>query len=384
MTASPRFVVATPARTVCDDNARALERHGALRLLALGTRRGTAGVPPERTRLNPWIGLCGYAGDKVLGRQAEAFRFGLLPWFDRWVKKLLQPGDHIISSYGYVNGSCEWARARGGKIFLDGGNSHPENYWNVVTEEHARWHCPLPPFPRNWRKLSLAMMPLVDCVLSPSTYVTRTFVERGFKPEQILRNVYPVNLGCFRPATEPRPKDRPFTIICTGAPSLRKGTPYLLEAFRLVRRVRPDARLLLTAPAHPGLKYAMEKFRDLPVEWGPVLPHPQLAERLRGADVFALPSLEDGFARTVTDALACGLPAITTPNTGASDLIQPGVNGDVVPIRDAKALAEALLRWAEMTLAPDWRPRPLVDPGVLSFAAFERDFIGQLRERGLL
>jgi hypothetical protein len=52
-----RFVVATPARTVCDDNARALERAGLLRFIALGTRRGTAGVPPERTRLNPLIGL---------------------------------------------------------------------------------------------------------------------------------------------------------------------------------------------------------------------------------------------------------------------------------------------------------------------------------------
>ena len=129
MSAHPRFVVATPSRTVCDDNARALADYGALRLQALGTRRGAAGVPPERTRLNPWIGLFGYAGDHVLGaRRAEAFRFGMLPWFDRWVKKQLQPGDHILSSYGYTNESFRWVRAHGGKTFLDGGNSHPENY----------------------------------------------------------------------------------------------------------------------------------------------------------------------------------------------------------------------------------------------------------------
>ncbi len=379
------FVVATPARTVCDDNARALERRGALRLLALGTRRGTAGVPPERTRLNPWIGLWGYLGARTLpARQAEAFRFGLLPWFDQWVKKQLQPGDHIISSYGYTNRSFQWVREHGGKTFLDGGNSHPENYWRIVAEEHARWDCPLPPFPRNWYELSKAMMPLVDYVLSPSSYVTRSFLERGFKPEQILRNVYPVNLDCFRPPAEPRPKERPLTIISTGAPSLRKGTPYLLEGFRIVRSVHPSAQLLLTAPAHPSLAYAMDRFKDLPVEWGPTLPHSQLAARLRSADIFVLPSLEDGFARTVTEALACGLPAITTPQTGASDLIQSGINGEIVPICDAAAIADAVMKWADKILPPGWQSRSMVDTERLSFENFERSFISQLLERNLI
>src|SRR4051812_30203167 len=60
------FVVATPGRSVCDDNARALERSGRLRFLALGTRRGTAGVAPERTRLNPWIGLATFLSASAL------------------------------------------------------------------------------------------------------------------------------------------------------------------------------------------------------------------------------------------------------------------------------------------------------------------------------
>src|SRR5437667_2773229 len=89
-----RFVVATPQRSVCDNNARALEQHGLLRFLALGTRRGTKGVPPERTRLNPAIGLCTYVAARAFGAfQAESFRFRLLPWFDAWVRRQLRPGD---------------------------------------------------------------------------------------------------------------------------------------------------------------------------------------------------------------------------------------------------------------------------------------------------
>lgn len=380
----PKFVVATPGRSVCDDNARALHRHGALRFLALGTRRGTAGVPPERTRLNPAIGLAAYLGHRLRPGRGEAWSCALFPWFDRWVRRQLRPGDHVISSYGYANECFAFARAHGGRTFLDGGNSHPENYWQVISEEHARWGCALPPFPRSWYERGRAMLAEVDYVLSPSSYVTRSFLERGFKPEQILRNVYPLDLACFSPAAGPRPAARPLTVISTGAPSLRKGTPYLLEAFRLIRRAHPSARLLLTGPPHPSLAGVMGRFRDLPIEWSPPLPHPQLAERLRGADVFVLPSLEDGFARTVAEALACGLPVVTTPNTGASDLIQPGVNGEVVPIRDAEAIAGAVLMLADRVISRREPPPRMIDPARLSFENFEHEFIGQLQSLGLL
>jgi len=382
---SARFVVATPGRTVCDDNARALSKVGALRCIALGTRRGTAGVPREQTRLNPWIGLWTTIAARTLPPfAAESFRFGLLPWFDRWAKRQIEPGDHIISSYGYTNESFAWVRAHGGKTFVDAGNSHPEHYWQIVAEEYSRWGCTLDPFPRNWFERSKAMMPLVDYVLSPSSYVTRTFLERGFRPEQILKNVYPLDLDCFRPAETPRPPDRPLTVISTGTPSLRKGTPYLLEAMRLIRREHPAARLLLTSPVHPSLEAVMEKFADVPIEWSPGLPHPQLAERLRGADVFVLPSLEDGFARTVAEALACGLPVVLTPHTGAYDLVEDGVSGSIVPIRDSAAIASAVLDWAKKVAITGWRPQVRIDTRELSFDHFARTFISQLQAHGLL
>ena len=380
-----KFAVATPGRSVCDDNARALERIGALRFLALGTRHGTAGVPPERTRLNPLIGLATFAADKTLPPfRAESFRFALLPWFDRWVKKQLHPGDHIISSYGYVNGCFKWIRAHGGKTFLDGGNSHIENFWEIISDEHRRWNCPTPPFSPQWLERSRAMLADTDFVLSPSSYVTRSFLARGFKPDPILKNVYPVNLSLFQPRAGPRPKNQPLTIVNTGSLSLRKGTPYLLEAFRVVQKRIPQARLLLTHVVQDDVKPVLARYRDLPIEWSPALPHTQLAARLQGADIFVLPSLEEGFARTVTEALGCGLPVITTPNTGASDFIQPGVNGEVVPIRDPQAIADAVFKWAEKVLSPDWQPRVLFDREELSVEHFERVFLGQLQNLGLI
>lgn len=385
MSLRPKFVVATPARSVCDDNARALTRARALRFLALGTRHGTAGVPAEETRLRPVFGLLNYVASQCVSQyRAESFRFSLLPHFDRWVKRMLTPGDHIISSYGYTNECFKWVRAQGGKTFLDGGNSHPEHFWNLLSEEHRRWDCPFPPVAPHWNRRALEMMPHVDHVLSPSSFVTRSFLERGFKPEQILRNIYPVDLSRFTPAPEPRPKNRPFTIVSTGGLSLRKGAPYLLEALRLVHQRHPSARFLLSRLIADSAAPIVAKYRDLPIDWAPGLPHAQLAARLQSADVFVLPSLEEGLVRTALEAMACGLPVVLTPNSGANDFVRPGVSGSVVPIRDARALADALLEWGDRALASTMPPQRLIDAEALSFAHFEHEFIAQLHERGLL
>jgi glycosyltransferase involved in cell wall biosynthesis len=374
-----RFIVATPQRSVCDENARALEHAGLLRFLALGTRRGTFGVPTERTQLNFWIGLSTYAAARTLGTfQAECFRFRLLPWFDRWVLKQLQPGDHIISSYGYANACFKFVRQHGGKTFVDAGNSHIENFWEILSEEHRRWKSAFPPVSRFWYERARTMLADVDYVLSPSSYVSRSFLQRGFKPGQILKNVYPVNLDRFQPGRNGR-KNRSLTVINTGSLSLRKGTPYLLEAFRMVQRKHPSARLLLTRDVREDVLPILSQYEDLPIEWSPSLPHAELVQRLQSADVFVLPSLEEGLARAALEAMACGLQVVLTPHTGANDFVQPGLNGEVVPIRDAQATAEAILKCAERAQS-GFSPDMTVLRQKLSFETFAQDFMNQLRE----
>jgi len=381
-----RVVVAVPARTIYYNSyARTLDRINLLRFYALGTRRGIPEIPPERTRLNPLIGLATFLTAKTLSPfRAESFRFRLHPWLDRWVKKQLQPGDHIISSYGYVNESFEWVRRHGGKTFLDGGNSHPEQFWACISEEHRRWGYNRPPFAEYHHRRSLATLEHVDYVLSPSSYVSNSFLARGFKQERILKNIYPVNLSVFKADDMPRPKNRPLTIINTGSLSLRKGTPYLLDAVRLIQQKIPNARLLLTRIIQDDVEEVLSRYSDLPIEWAPALPHPQLAERLRSADIFVLPSLEEGLVRTACEAMACGLPAILTPHTGANDFVKPGVSGEVVPIRDSKAIAEAVIKWADIIMQPGYQPSVTIDKSLLSFEHFEKTFVGQLKDLGLI
>jgi glycosyltransferase involved in cell wall biosynthesis len=381
-----QFAIVSPGHaSIYDAEALALHKHGALHFIGMATRRGVTGLPAEVTRLKPAIGLCSYIAAKTMSAYAaESFRFRLYPWLDRWAKKKLRPGNHIISSYAYANESFKWVRAHGGKTFLDGGNSHPDNFWEILDEERRRWNSPYPPVARHYYERARAMMEHVDYVFTASNFVRESFLARGFKPEQLLPHPRPLNLAAFKPAAGERPKNRPLTLIHTGELCLRKGTPYLLEAVRMVREKIPNVRLMLRQTVRDDVKQILGKYNDLPVTWLGWVPHHELARPLQEADIFILPSLEDGLALTVVEALSCGLPVITTPNTGASDLVKPGVSGEVVPIRDPQAIAEAVFKWAEITMQPGYQPRANINRELLTFEHFEKTFIGQLRALDLL
>ena len=342
-----------------------------LRLYATWNRRGTTGIPHEKTRLFPLLGLLAYMAARTLPPYyGEAFRFALHPFYDRWVQSLLIPGDYILSSYGYTNSCFRWVRQRGGQTFLDAGNSHPKNFWKIISDEHHKWGCRYPPVSLAHYRRSLAMMEDVDWVLAPSRFVEDSFLQNGFSKTQILRIPYATDLSVFQPAPS-RPASRPFTVINTGGLSLRKGTPYLLEALSLLKGRIPDLRILLTRQVSDSARPILRRFRDLPIEWSNTLAPAQLARRLQSADLFILPSLEEGMARTALEAMACGLPVILTSHTGACDFVKEAVNGSVVPIRDPNAIAQKALFWRErlkgrrgLQLAPP------VDFSAMSYSSF--------------
>jgi len=379
------FVVAIPGRSSCDNFARFLQKNDLLRLYAIATRRGTEGISDSVTSLNPFWGLLKYIAQRSLSvYYGESFRFALHPLFDLWVKAQLKPGDNIISSYGYANASFKWAQQNGGKTFLQAGNSHPDNFWNILVEEHKRWGSRYLPVARFHYERSRTMLDFTDYVFAVSGFVEKSFLERGFAPSQVFRIFYPVDLSCFKSSTEHRAKDRPLTIINTGGLSLRKGSPYLLEAYRIILKEEPGARLLLFNNIRDDMKPMLAKYRDLPITWFSFLRHPELADKLRSADIFVLPSIEDGFAKVVTEALSCGLPVITTLNTGASDFIIPGKNGEIVPIRDAKAIADSVLKWWGIIKHATSFPVVQFDADMLSITSSEKELSYCLKRIGIL
>jgi glycosyltransferase involved in cell wall biosynthesis len=178
---------------------------------------------------------------------------------------------------------------------------------------------------------------LADYIQVPSSFVVRTFVENGVDPEKLLLAPYGVNLEVFTPKSEPNER---FRVICPSGINLRKGARVLAEAWRKLNwkdaelvwigQITAETTHLFTLPL-PGLR----------VE--PARPLPQLAELYRSCDVLVLPSFEEGLARVMLEAAACGLPLIVTPNTGAEDFFTAEApEGWLIPVNNVDALCAAL------------------------------------------
>jgi glycosyltransferase involved in cell wall biosynthesis len=124
-------------------------------------------------------------------------------------------------------------------------------------------------------------------------------------------------------------------VLFVGQVSRRKGIRYLLDAFDELRL--PDAELVLVG--------GVEHPRMLETCAGPLIhiPHVQYGEvhsLFQQADVFVYPSLHEGSALAIYEALASGLPVVTTFNSGS--VVRDGIDGYVVPVRDTKAIKEKL------------------------------------------
>jgi glycosyltransferase involved in cell wall biosynthesis len=385
------FVVASFARCGMDNFARALEKQGLLAFYALGTRRGTQGVSRQHTRLKPVFGLLNYIAAKCLPPfQAESFRYRLYPLFDRWVRSLIQPGQHLLTTFGLTNAAIRRTKEHGGKIFIDAEISHPRLFWDLLTEEHQKWASPYPPVAQFAIRYCLETVTVSDYIFAASTFVRDSFLNRGWETRRVLPYTLPLNLDWFKRSDAERPESRPLTLLNTGALCLRKGTPYLLEAFRLILKKEPRAILRLSQTVRDDAKEVLRRYADLPIDWCPFFnvrfedQRQRYVERYQTSDIFVFPSIEDGFAFVVAEALACGLPVITTRNTGASDLIEAGQNGEIVPIRDPEAIAAAVLNWWSKVRAKGQLQNIQRIRALLTVERFEKTIMNHLATLGSL
>lgn len=176
---------------------------------------------------------------------------------------------------------------------------------------------------------------LADHIFAPSSIVKKSLLDFGVRTEKVSVIPYGTPVDYFHP----QPKtDNCFRALFLGREGPRKGVHYLLQAWQELRL--PQAELLLI-----GIKNIpqvwIEQYKD-DFRYIPSVPHSSLNAYYSTASVFVFPSLVEGLALVLLEAMACGIPIITTYNSGGSDIITDGVEGFIVPIRDVEALKEKL------------------------------------------
>jgi len=138
------------------------------------------------------------------------------------------------------------------------------------------------------------------------------------------------------------------TLLFLGTGYTRKGLDVLIEAFPRLLRERPGVKLIVG-----GYDSSQPRFEAQARALG-------VADSIRflggrrdteacfgAADLYVLPTRYDPFASSTLEALACGLPVITTQTNGAHELLESGVQGQIIPPRDVSALAAQLVDWTD-------------------------------------
>lgn len=265
---------------------------------------------------------------------------------DRRVARRLRQGgfDGIYAYEDGAAGSFAEARRRGVTTLYD----LPIGYWRaareLLVEEAARepaWASTLIGNEDSDEKTARKdeELALADAVFVASSFTLKTLARApGLKaPVHVIPYGAPA-----RPENAPRREERrragPLRAIFVGSLGQRKGLSYLFEA---CRRLGSSVELTVigTLPlvSCPALEAELKRVR-----WIPSCPHAQVLQEMAAHDVFVFPSLFEGFGLVLLEAMAMGLPIITTPNTAGPDLFEDGREGFIVPIRSTEALMEKL------------------------------------------
>jgi glycosyltransferase involved in cell wall biosynthesis len=169
----------------------------------------------------------------------------------------------------------------------------------------------------------------------------------GVPESRIFTRYTGIDVEQFAPGPRPVP-ERPRRILFIGRMVEKKGTIYLLDAFRTIRQSLPDAELVMVG-AGPLLEETERTAKEwrLPVEFTGNLPHEQIRRHLELARVFCLPSVTasngdaEGLPTVLLEAQACGVPVVTSALGGKEGVVD-GVTGFIFPEKDVKALADRL------------------------------------------
>lgn len=263
--------------------------------------------------------------------------------FDAHVARHLPPCDVFVGISGSGLATGRAAQKRGGRYICDRGSSHIRYQYQTLQDECRRWGQEFDRFdPRNLAQEE-AEYAASDAITVPSHFVRRTFVDMGVPGDKVHVVPYGADLQRFSKVAEPAGDT--FDVLFVGQVSFRKGIPYLLQAFE--KLAHPRKTLTLVGAVLPEIERFLVGKPWENVTFAGSQPHGRLKELMSRSHVMVLPSVEEGFGLVLGEAMACGCPIISSFNTGAEDLFTDGVEGFIVPPRDAAAITARLEQLAQ-------------------------------------
>lgn len=215
----------------------------------------------------------------------------------------------------------------------------------LVQQERDRWQAWEfeGATPENWAPLAdreRSEWRLADVIVCGSEYVARAIAEAGGPSDKCVVIPYGLDIPEIRQPAHADRGNSAINVLFVGTIQLRKGIQYLMEAAQLLHSAQFHFRAVGGIAVS---KHAAAELRDVIELVGPVSRN-TLASHYAWANVLVAPSISEGSANVCYEALARGIPVITTPESGS--VVRDGQEGFVVPARSPQDIAERLTRLA--------------------------------------
>ena len=245
----------------------------------------------------------------------------------RWLTRLDPPPRIVHGFEGGAEATFKAAKAVGAQVLLDASCAHEYAVAAVLSEGSDPGESAVTARVRAEREFA-------DYVLAPSASVAECLLANNVPSGKIVRVPFGVDAVRFAPRER---RGEGFRVLYVGNVGLRKGVRYLLEAWR--RLALPGGELILVGGADVHGRRILREYRGI-FRWSDQVPRVAVHRWFSEADVFVFPSLAEGSALVTYEAMAAGLPIITTAESGS--VIRDGQEGFIVPARSPDALADRI------------------------------------------
>lgn len=224
---------------------------------------------------------------------------------------------------------------------LERPNAHTGFAMEIVQRECDRVGVSLPPdhehaFNAEKLRKEEEEYRLATRLLCPSEFVVKTFLDKGFAREQLVRHIYGYDENVYYPSNQLRDPKRGLTMLFVGVCAVRKGVHYALEAW-LKSPASKEGTFLIAGEFLPAYR---EKL-------APLLSHPSVKvlghrndvpELMRKSDILILPSIEEGFGLVITEAMGSG--AVPLASEACTELCSHMKTGLMHRVGDVGALCQ--------------------------------------------
>ena len=252
-------------------------------------------------------------------------------------------GDIALLNRGASPGLVRELQARGHKVFFECVNTGDATLARIILDAFARAGWPIEP-PYDHGPASAPNLLKADFIFTSNPLAAESLLQEGVPASRIVHTSQGWDPARFETTARALPEIDGTTFLFAGSVGVRKGAHLLLAAWS---KAGIRGRLVLLGPLERQItKYCAQILGRADVLHRPFDPQP--AAIFRSADVFVLPTLEEGGPLVTFEAMGCGLPMVTSP-FGAGAVLRHGEEGLVVDPYDEAGLIDALRCMAENT-----------------------------------